>query len=69
MKARFVSRTGAMAGMNMPAGDRNARTDPARCAPRPSGASMLGNALGGSLGGALGGMLARPAKPPDGCPN
>ena len=69
VKARFVSRTGAMAGMNMPAGDRNARTDPARCAPRPSGASMLGNALGGSLGGALGGMLARPAKPPDGCPN
>jgi hypothetical protein len=66
VKARFVSRTGAMAGMNMPAGDHG-KADQARCAPRPSGASMLGSALGGSLGGALGGMLSKPAKP-DGCP-
>jgi hypothetical protein len=68
VKARFVSRTGGMAGMNMPTADRSGKADQARCAPRPSGASMLGSALGGSLGGALGGMLSKPAKP-DGCPN
>ena len=64
VKARYVSRTGAMAGMNMPAG---AHGDAARCAQRPSTGSLIGGALGGSLGGALGGMLSKPAKP-EGCP-
>jgi hypothetical protein len=59
LKARFVSRAGALAGMDMPAmaGATGQRGEPGRPACRPRTAATAGEVLGGGLGRALGGAL------------
>jgi len=76
VKARYVSRAGAMAGMDMPAmgaapGQPTASGKP-RCRPNAgeqagrSAGGIMGGGLGRALGGALGGAMGR-KKPPEDC--
>ncbi len=75
VKARFVARTGAIAGMDMASMERagndhdrqNGRPRKPKC-PVDSGAAAgkaVGGALAGSMGSALGGMFGRKKKPQD----
>jgi hypothetical protein len=79
MKARFVTRAGAIAGMDMPAmagagaGDRTASGRP-RCprdateqAGRDVGGAVLGGGFGRAVGGALAGGFGRKKKPDEDC--
>jgi len=66
VKARFVSRTGAVAGMDMPAGRGSAaagKTGKPKC--QPSAGSSVGEALAGSVGGAIGGLFGKKKKSVD----
>jgi hypothetical protein len=70
VKARFVSRTGGIAGMDMPmaaAGGTTASGKP-KCQPSASEdvAAGIGGALGGTLGRGLGRAISK-KKPPEDC--
>ena len=66
VKARFVARTGAMAGMAMPMGASSAGTGKSgkpKC--QPDTATMAGESVGGAIGGAIGGLFGKKKKAAD----
>ncbi len=64
VKARFASRTGGIAGMDMAAmgGGSSGKGKRGKPACQPSTSGMAGEALGGAIGGALGGMFGKKKK-------
>ena len=69
VKARFVSRTGAIAGMDMgdmSGGQSSSSSKGRKPKCQPDSATAVGEALGGSVGGAIGGMFGgKKKKNPD----
>lgn len=69
VKARYVSRTGAVAGMDMSgitAGTGSSDSRKGRKPPCPADtATSVGQAMGGAIGGAIGGMFGKKKKPQD----
>lgn len=65
VKARFVARTGAIAGMDMgaAASGRTSKSGKPKCP--PDTASSVGEAVGGAFGSAVGGLFGKKKKNPD----
>ncbi len=72
VKARYVSRAGAVLGMETMAGGATASGKP-KCKPDASteagkaAGGMMGGGLGRAMGGALGGLMGGKKKPPEDC--
>ncbi len=62
VKARFVARTGGIAGMDMAAMGGGAKGKNGKPACQPSGSSIAGEAVGGAIGGAIGGLFGKKKK-------
>ncbi|PZN96989.1 MAG: hypothetical protein DCF31_02290 [Alphaproteobacteria bacterium] len=67
VKARYVSRTGGIAGMDMSAmgGSSSRRGKKGKPACQPNASDAMAEGLGGAVGGALGSMFGKKKKQPD----